>query len=167
MLPLLKLKIGPSLIPNVGKGVFARDTKKSGQSIVFKPGETIVKYDGQIITNGRRLRRYGDDHTGPYLVELRMDHRYEDAALFRGVGSLINHKAKNRAYSDTDMRQPVNVKMRYTRRNVAAAGQPRRMIADRVVIKASRNIRNNEELYTDYGTVYDFDEVFDTRYVRK
>ena len=82
-------------------------------------------------------RRYGNNNTAPYGIEKRGS-RFEDGALSRGIGTLVNHKPEGRD-------------------NVA--------LKDRhhtIWIKALKNIKNGQELYADYGKDY----VFDKRNVR-
>ena len=38
--------------------------------------------------------RYGNEKTAPYGIQVSAQ-RYEDAALKRGLGSIINHKSKS------------------------------------------------------------------------
>ena len=128
------LEVNNSTINGAGKGLFARKPSAPDNEIIFKKGDFIANYSGQIITQEELLRRYGD-YTAPYGMELSKKSRLiEDAALARGVGSLINHKPRG-----------ANVKFIRGRNN-------------RVRLHATKNIKNNDELFTNYGREYRFNE---------
>lgn len=128
------LYIQTSTIPNAGLGVFVRNIHKTNNEVVFKRGDRICMYDGEIITQQVLDNRYGDS-TAPYVVELR-NHLYEDGALSRGVGSLINHK----------VRAQCNCRLSANRDN-------------KIQIIATKNIKNNTELFLNYGNTYQFNEL--------
>lgn len=97
LLSLNNLRIKKSTIPNSGLGLFAlrkNNTSKLNKLPVFKIGQKITAYGGDIIDEGELLRRYGDK-TAPYTYDVG-DDSYEDAALVRGVGSTINHKSESK-----------------------------------------------------------------------
>jgi len=131
------IEIKNSLIPHSGKGLFGKDKTRPAGAIIFRAGDTICPYYGEFINQTTLDRRYGqrqpdnleDELTAPYAVEVRRG-QYEDAALKRGVGSLINQKP----------RRLCNCRL----------GNPNAQ--NHVSIKASKNIQNGEEeLYVDYG----------------
>jgi hypothetical protein len=135
--------VKPSLIPGAGKGLFAYDKTKGPNDIVFKgerhttytrtPGDKICPYYGEIINQHQLQERYGEN-TAPYGIEIS-DNRYEDAALERGVGSLLNHK----------LRASSNCTFSINRNN-------------RIDIRATKNIRNGQELHVSYGNQYQMNE---------
>ena len=131
------LKIQKSTIPKAGKGVFACDPNKGANAIVFRGnenvGELIAMYEGEIITRAQLNRRY-KKFTAPYAIQIS-NNRYEDASLRRGVGSLINH---------TDDLAKVNCRLGIRH--------------SRIAIFATKNIKNNKELFCDYGEEYNFYE---------
>lgn len=127
------LQIKQSLIPNSGQGVFVIDLSKGPNDTIFRKNEVICQYNGEITTVDELTKRYGI-FTGPYA--LRLHHGlYEDAGTHRGIGSMINHKP---------MRQ-CNCRLSISRNN---KGQ----------IVATKDIRNNSELYINYGDDYKFNE---------
>ena len=76
--------------------------------------------------------------TAPYCIELRnLDNnnnkQYEDAAQYRGIGSIINHARKG------------NCRFSVTRNN-------------RIQIKAIKHINKDTELLVDYGDEYRLNE---------
>jgi hypothetical protein len=131
-----KVKIGPSTLPGAGKGLFVYDKTKGDRAVVFRNNEDICPYFGDVITRDELEARY-QDKTAPYGFLLNNAGRTEDAALHRGVGSLINHKALSRS----------NCKI-YVKRNTG-----------RAFVKASKNITNGSELFTSYGSDYRLNEV--------
>ena len=48
----------------------------------------MIEYDGELVDSTTLEERYGDD-TAPYGIHINRD-RYEDGALHRGVGTLVN-----------------------------------------------------------------------------
>ena len=135
-----KLKIKESTIRNSGKGLFAWDPKNNG--IVFKrpkstrlnntPGQKIVEYSGELIDINELNRRY-QQYTAPYSVEINND-MYEDGSIIRGTGSLANHaNARNS-----------NARLEVSR--------------NRIILRATKNIRHNQEILVNYGRSYRFNE---------
>lgn len=140
-LPIMyHLQIKQSTIPNAGKGLFVYDKTKNNNEIVFKgnrkvnnkdkKGDIICPYDGEIINKHELEERYGKQ-TAPYGIRISKD-RYEDAAIRRGVGSLVNHQ------------RPSNCEF---------------IISNGVIkLRAINNLRNGDELFINYGNEYHFDE---------
>ena len=130
---ILKLQIKKSNIVNGGKGLFA-----IGKDIVFKPGQRICLYNGELINVEELLRRYGDD-TAPYGIQLHNKNGeavYEDGAIERGVGTLANH-SKNKS--------KINARLSISKEN-------------RAQLIAIKNIRFGQEILVDYGPDYKFDK---------
>ena len=78
------LRIKPSNIQGAGVGVFAINPKLPQNAIIFRPGDTIIRYDGQVIDNEELNDRY-DIYTAPYCLQINQ-HETEDGALERGTG---------------------------------------------------------------------------------
>jgi len=130
----LNLKVKASNIPNAGKGLFCVDKTRGANEIIFRRGDKICNYNGELITEAQLNARYGDE-TGPYAVEMNRK-RYSDGAFVRGVGTLLNHAIKVRA----------NVEFSVKRDN------------SDVTIVATKNIKNGAELLINYGRQYRFNE---------
>ena len=128
-----KLRIRESGIPGGGKGLFAQDRALPPGAVVFKRGEVLTVYGGELVHHAETTRRYGADNA-PYAVESTRGRR-EDAACRRGVGAMANTRrggGRNNA--------------RLSRRNDGTH-----------TLKASRSIRNNEEILLAYGPRFIFD----------
>lgn len=137
LLQQYKILIQESTIQNAGVGLFAYDKTKGPNAVIFRPGQVIVPYASQHINQHTLDQRYGE-YTAPYGIQISANH-FEDGALQRGVGSLINQHPANRQPNceflvDTNPHHPG------------------------VVIKATKNIRNSRELFIDYGDDYRFNE---------
>jgi len=122
-----------SLIPNAGVGLFSFDNEKGNNEIVFKNNEYICPYAGEIINTETLEDRY-DEYTAPYAVYVKIN-KYSDAAKNRGIGSLINHSPRK-----------VNCKIAVSHRY------------NTINIVATKDIKNNKELYLDYGEDYKLTE---------
>ncbi len=127
------LKIQPSTIPNAGKGLYAMDKSKVLNEIVFKAGTRLIEYDGELVDSATLEERYGDE-TAPYGIHINRD-RFEDGALHRGVGTLVN--------------QSPRAAMTNARFGVSK---------NRIVLFTTKNIRNGQEVFVRYGNEYRFDE---------
>jgi len=141
-----QLKIKPSGLANAGKGLFAFDGKRDDK-IIFKPKQIIANYDGEHINKNTLIQRYSNK-TAPYGIKLS-DDNYEDGALHRGVGTLPNHTSS-----------------RFTNAKLVAGridGKPS------AKVKAIKNIRNNKEIFVNYGKDYKMNEpgiTYSTNYKR-
>ena len=122
-------------VHKAGVGLFAFDSKQDDNAIIFKSGDKICDYNGEIIDDDELQKRYGDK-TAPYTVQIKND-VYEDAATHRGIGSLIN--------SSSGTQHKVSCRF--------SAGKDKK-----AHIIATKNIRNNEELFISYGRNYKFNE---------
>lgn len=122
------LRIKESNLLNAGLGLFAIDAmNKDDNAIIFRKGDTIIEYAGEIIDEEELEERYADK-TAPYTVAISKD-VYEDAAKIRGVGALANTHPRN---------------------NNATLSVYR----GKAKLKATKNIRNGEEIYLSYGKAY-------------
>ena len=79
------VRVGPSTIPEAGRGLFARRA--------FRKGEVICPYGGQLISVDEVERRYPGDTLAPYVEQIS-DTEYRDAACVRGLGSMANGMAR-------------------------------------------------------------------------
>lgn len=137
------LRIKESKINGAGLGLWAMDPKRPPNAIIFKEGDEICKYNGEVINDHQRYQRYGDN-TGPYVTRLTgndndlQNRTFEDAAFQRGIGSLINHIGQGN-------RQNAAIKTRCT---INTNHIPE------TYIKALKPIKNNQEILTTYGTNY-------------
>ena len=135
------LRIKQSTVRGLGKGLFALDNNQSRDEIVFKKGEKIIEYGGEVLTSEELDDRY-EDYTAPYGLEVNKSKNiYEDGALERGIGTLCNHSV-----------QKANARFSVNRNN-------------KVSLVATKNIKNNSEIFIDYGTDYGFNEP--TRHMTK
>jgi hypothetical protein len=101
--------------------------------VVFRAGDIIIEYDGEKVPNDDLDERYGD-YTAPY--GLKHGSNVEDGACRRGAGTLANHAPRSRA----------NARYSFSTR-------------DKVFrLVATKNIRNNKEIFCFYGTDYHFNE---------
>ena len=117
------------------------DKSELDNAIIFRKGQRIITYDGQVINNNELVHRYTNLYTAPYSIKIKAD-RYEDAALERGAGSLINHTNKSRSNCEF----------------VVSKNNRDKSLNDLVFIRAIKNIRNRQELLVNYGNDYDFDD---------
>jgi len=130
---LLHLQIKKSTIAEAGKGLFA-----IGKGIIFRTGDRICMYNGELINARELIRRYHDD-TAPYGIQLHNKNgheQYEDAATERGIGSLANHSRN---------RNKINARLSISRNN-------------RAQLIATKNIRSGTEIFVNYGPDYRFNE---------
>ena len=118
-----QVRIKPS---QYGLGLFALNPRKGERERIFKEGDIIVKYDGEIISQEEKTERY-DNQTAPYGVLMR-DNTINDGACKRGVGTLVNHATGQRE----------NAKFSFT-------------INGELQVKAIKNIYNNREIFINYN----------------
>ena len=136
LLHVKHLKVQQSNIPNAGKGLFAIDPKANDNAVLFATKENIIMYGGQLINNHELNRRYGV-YTAPYAFKIAHD-RYLDGACRRGIGSIVNTRSARFCNARFSV---------YTRGNQST-----------VTLKASRPIRNRQEIIVGYGADYDLHE---------
>lgn len=136
------LRIKESNIANAGNGLFALWVKNPPEDgIIFREGDEIIRYHGEVINNAELNHRYGR-YTAPYGIQINRN-RFEDAARERGPGSLINHTANKTL---------ANCRFAVSRNNRD------RSLDDKIVVKATRNIMNGQEILVNYGNQYRFNE---------
>ena len=127
--PYMQLRVGKSTLPNAGLGLFAAKRKEATSDVVFKREEKIAQYDGELISTEEGDRRY-DLETGPYLMETGLKQWRRDAACKRCVASIANGKAKT-----------------YANARISP-------FKDGASIKATKVIKDGEEVFLDYGQTY-------------
>ena len=139
-----KIRIAQTTLPGVsGKGLFAFNNTNN-KDIVFKPNDTIITYRGQPVSADDLEQRYGDK-TAPYAVVINKT-SFIDAGCERGVGSFANNKARSKANAKLSLNKGV------------------------ITLKATKNIRNGDEIFVSYGDVYRLKEEgvsHQTKYVRR
>ena len=133
---ILHLKVTDSIIHKAGVGLFAFNSKQNDNAIIFKSGDKICDYNGEIIDEEEKERRYGNK-TGVYTLQINNNGRYEDGAIHRGIWTLLN--------SPSGTQHKVNCRF--------SIGKDKK-----AHIVATKNIRNNEELFISYGRSYKFNE---------
>ena len=145
-----RVKIMDSHIAHAGKGLYAWDRSKEKDEVVFRKGDFICPYAGELIDRDVLVARYGEfkKYTAPYAIKLDKK-LYEDAALYRGVGGLVNHDAKKANVEFFTERMPIYD----SKRSKKIVGHE-----TRVFIYATKDIPNRGELYADYGTLYRLQE---------
>ena len=141
------LKIKPSMINDAGKGLFAYNRKRPNDAILFHPNDKIVEYLGDRINNNELITRYGNN-TAPYALKIN-NNLYIDPATRRGIGSLAN---KPDAHSNNPLLRQSNARFSVNARTKTAA------------LKATKNIRNNQEILTSYGHNYVIQDNYTTKY---
>lgn len=123
-----KLRIKPATNPAMGLGLFACN-RTDDNAIVFRKDDLVIVYGGETITLATLHERYMR-HTAPYGVEIRKDALFKDCAVDRCIGGHINHGTNRVANC----------------RFVPYRGEMK--------IRSVKNVRNNEELFVNYGRTY-------------
>jgi hypothetical protein len=123
------LQIRKSTIPNGGLGLFAYKEYTADNTIIFKKGDKICEYEGELLTAEQINERY-HGLTAPYSVALNQN-QFVDSSLERGIGSLSNTKPNHN-----------NASFVIDNRNHKAS------------IKATVNIKQNQEIFLSYGRSY-------------
>ena len=127
-----ELKIKDSTIPQADKGLYAFNHTKPANEILFRRDQTITDYNGQHINEAQLNQRYGE-YTAPYTVRINQNY-YVDSALKRSVGSLANTSNNNNARLSTNT------------------------VNKTIKLKATKPIRNNQEIFVSYGRAYQLNE---------
>jgi hypothetical protein len=122
------------------------NAKKPANAIVFRKGETIIGYGGELLDDEELDERYEGENTAPYAVNTKEDAN-RDCACERSVGSSANTSAGH---------------------NNATFAVDRTRTEAKLV--ASKNIKNGEEIFLAYGRSYRLNELntsHSTKYHRK
>ena len=134
----VNLKVKKSGIPRAGKGLFAWEPSNDG--VVFKKGDTVGYYRGELLSKQNVDKRYGKTGNAPYTVATSRssvvgnNNKHIDAGCKRGLMSLANG---SRGMSGANARFIDNIR-------------PDKTIA----VKATKNIRHNKEIVVHYGKLY-------------
>ena len=127
------LRIKTSTLPGAGKGLFAFDPTKTGQSGVFNEGDEIIQYDGEIVTTPAVTQKYGNDNaTAPYVIA--DTEVTEDGACRRGTGAMANHQRGRTLNAEIKEKD------------------------GKLFLVAKRRIKHDAEIFIDYGIHYRFNE---------
>jgi hypothetical protein len=143
LLHLFHLRIEKS--PIGGVGLFAAlPDDPDPQKIVFRQGDNVMTYKGEVVHTAEMQRRYGP-HTAPYAFSPFRHHPNFtlDSAHRRSIGSLINH-----ANGRND-----NVEL-----TLLHFSHPEYDRMTTVGIKALKAVRNGQELFANYGRDYRLDD---------
>jgi len=127
------LVIRQSQIINGGKGLYAFNKTKPNNAVIFKKDEIICQYNGELLDDDERYDRY-ENYNSPYAVDV-YNNQCIDAACKRGIGSMANTKPNHN--------------------NATFSVNARTKTAN---IKATKNIRNGEEIYLSYGRSFKLNE---------
>lgn len=152
------LAIRPSTIPGAGWGLFAhaRPFSEGGivfeDGIVFKEGNPICKYAGDLLTKEQLDDRYGE-FTAPYAAGIGSKSDAIDAACSRSAGAMANHASGELANAYIgQVDKPVNL--------------PDGTVGIKSTLKlfAWRPIKSGDEIFIDYigeeseSKAYSFEE---------
>ena len=126
----LHLKLLESTVPGAGQGVFAWGPDMP-KKVVFKKGDEVCKYEGEVITQTELDKRYSF-LTATYAMKCAdtvddnvPENLYVDSAGLRSIGAMINHSnTPNCVVIINDQNQ--------------------------LVVKANKQIRHNQELFINY-----------------
>lgn len=130
---LYKVKVAPTALEGFNfLGLFACAPEVAENAVLFKKDQKIIPYVGDRVTKRELDERYAGDYTAPYALQAP-GVGYLDAACVRTAAAYANHRARP------------NAKL------MSHAGEFG-------VIVATRDIRNDEEIYVSYGDDYRFDE---------
>jgi len=136
------LRVGKSTIPGAGRGLFAVEG--------FRKGDTITEYDGEVIDieTAERRRRMGLASHIRSLASgrLAIDGRMVPATFGHGGGSFANDprdsKLTNAKFCNTDT--PM----------IGALARPGRLALERSWLRATKDILPGQEILASYGKGY-------------
>lgn len=118
-------------------GLFVCSITQPSDAIVFRKGNVITVYLGELVNNKILKTRYPGDETAPYTYASRADQKDAlDSACVRGVGSLANT---------------------CTSQNPGCVNNTKIMKSTPKYFPkliATKNIKNNQEIFTSYGPAY-------------
>lgn len=144
-----KLRVGRTSLRNTAGarlnflGLFACDESKDADAVVFKRQEYIIPYVAEEINGAELDARYPGEHTGVYVVQNEAD-SYEDGAVVRGAAGLSNMCIARLAYKENGRATCAN--------NAQIAGRAGANYFP--FLRATKPIRNGEEVFTSYGQQY-------------
>ena len=130
--------VGRKEVP-IGKGLFTVYDEQNPNAIIFREGEVILYYYGFPLTDQEYDQKYSA-FTAPYVVgsKTRPDAPLADAALFRSVAALANHRPAATCNANFEAVYP-------TANHTGDF---------RYAIVASKNIKGGKEIYVNYGQTY-------------
>jgi hypothetical protein len=129
-----KLCIAPSNIKVAGLGIFAGiRSDKDNKKVLFRKGDVVCGYgdENNRVSWATVTSRYGTISTQPYTYETTREVCY-DSSDYRTIGSMIN--------------DALNTEYKYNVCFVQKSGT--------IMVKATRNIFEGQELYIEYGESY-------------
>lgn len=124
-----------SNIPNAGQGLFADDPAAGANSVIFKKGDWLCPYVGELISQATLDQRYGKgtQTEAPYAAKVEGNNLYVDAARVRGWGAFANNPIKrNKPNAEFYVREEHN--QGYT-----------------LWLAAAVDIKNGKEILLDYN----------------
>lgn len=132
------LRVKPSTIPHAGKGLFAQDVikpkPKDANKVVFKKGEKIADYGGEVLTKQQLDKRYPGDSLAVYGLQINKN-RYIDARSTKaGVARYANDPRGSG--------KSANAKLKISR------------ATNKGKLEATRPIKENQEVLASYGREY-------------
>ena len=119
------------------QGLFACDPTRSKNSILFRKGDEICPYFGEILTKTQLDNRYPGDVTAPYALRIN-NNKFIDSACFMSIGAKGNKPPTGRSAM-------ANASLLEVTGNT-----------DIGRIVAKKNIRNGSEIFLSYGRTYKF-----------
>lgn len=135
------VRVKDSGIPGAGKGLFADKPGGARDAVVFPKDATICEYHGERLTLDQLEARVPGETTAVYAVS--QDDRVEDGACVRGLGTLANGSTSKRVTNA-----------------VIAIGR------GGFFLRATKNIRQGQEILAWYGRQYDFSARHSTKRAR-
>ena len=121
--------------------LFALKRKGDDGEILFRKNDKIIQYYGERINKTTLDQRYGD-YTAPYAIDIDGDpDHFEDAACQRGIGAIANHTTKAASNAILEVEKTSAAKNTW-----------------KVILRAKKNIYQNDEIFVWYGTQYQFDD---------
>lgn len=140
------LSIKKSSVHGLGLFAMKNKLKRSTTKPIFRPGDRIIHYMGEIKRAKQMEKDYPGDTIAPYAIEDEKHKRFVDSDCVRGVGAMANHSKKP------------NAEVRLGETNQV------------MTIYAIKKIYHNDEIFIDYGDTYfkndDSDEHFEFKTVK-
>ena len=135
------LAIRPSGLVPGQLGLFAASSDHGARGVVFRPGQRVIEYIGEDISETELHRRYGatDAYVAPYAV-CTSKNRYMDGACVRGAAAFANGAARASGGG-------ANAVMYITPANSSVD-------ARKLMLRATKRVRNGDEIICVYGTEY-------------
>jgi hypothetical protein len=132
---------GKSVYKRAGMGLYAQKNRKAESDPVFKTGQKVAPYGGEVISHAEADRRE-DAGKGGYMVHVNKDIVLDAPKSCDGPGRYANdgsHKQK---------KKKVNARLSLHNPPKASGKKPT------VNVVAKKPIKNQEEVLISYGTKY-------------